>query len=102
MLKSSLNFSLHTPAQVLNRTRFTNKFNIFQILTPICLANGPWHEDCDNCSGLRRIGEAAKLAAVDPPKGVTHGFRQDFTTASLAGKRRAHAWFGTRHAFRTR
>ena len=42
-------------------------------------------------SELRRIGAAANSAAACPPKGASHGFWQDFTTASPAGKRRTDA-----------
>src|SRR6266851_1403726 len=52
--------------------------------------------------GLRRNGEAAKSAAVRPPRGAPHGFWQDFTTASVARKCRAHTRHGFRRPFRLR
>src|SRR5216683_2955353 len=69
----------------------------FNKLYKCCSQNDHWHEDCDMPCGLRRNGEAAKSAAVRPPNRSTpDGFWQDFTTASVARKRRAH----TRHGFR--
>src|SRR5882757_4711642 len=41
---------------------------VIQYVTLVCSPNSLWHEDCDIRFGLRRIGAAAKLAAVRPPK----------------------------------
>jgi hypothetical protein len=38
------------------------------------------------------------MCAGWPAKGATHGFRQDFTTAPLAGKRGVNAWQRVRRA----